>query len=42
MKRAQDLMSLYNMRGRFEQMGSLGLDMAKARVDAVVEKYGKK
>lgn len=35
-------MELYEMRGKFKQMGDTGLTRAKERVDAVVSKYAEK
>lgn len=39
MKRAKTLLELFEMRGKFKQMGDTGLTRSKARVDAVVAKY---
>ncbi|CZR51188.1 uncharacterized protein PAC_01063 [Phialocephala subalpina] len=41
MKRAKTLLELFEMRGKFKQMGDTGLTRAKQRVDNVVEKYAK-
>lgn len=41
MKRAKTLLELFEMRGKFKQMGDTGLTRAKQRVDNVVEKYVK-
>jgi len=42
MKRARTLIELFEMRGKFKQMGDTGLTRAKERVDAVVSKYAEK
>ncbi|KAH8657610.1 hypothetical protein BGZ60DRAFT_135096 [Tricladium varicosporioides] len=42
MARAKKLLELYEMRGKFREMGDTGLARAKERVDKVVEKYNKK
>jgi len=42
MKRAKTLLELFEMRGKFKQMGDTGLVRAKERVDAVVARYAKK
>jgi hypothetical protein len=42
MKRARTLMELYEMRGKFKQIGDTGLTRAKERVDAVVSRYADK
>ena len=42
MRRAKSLLQLYEMRGKFKQMGDTGLTRAKDRVDAVVAKYAAK
>ncbi|KAF4616210.1 hypothetical protein G7Y89_g15198 [Cudoniella acicularis] len=42
MARAKKLLELYEMRGKFREMGDTGLARAKDRVDRVVEKYAKK
>ncbi|KAE8441343.1 hypothetical protein EG329_005492 [Mollisiaceae sp. DMI_Dod_QoI] len=41
MKRAKTLLELFEMRGKFKQMGDTGLTRAKQRVDNVVERYAK-
>lgn len=40
--RAQTLLSLFEMRGKFKQMGDTGLTRAKERVDEVVARYARK
>jgi predicted ATPase len=42
MNRARTLMELFEMRGKFKQMGDTGLTRAKERVDAVVSRYAEK
>lgn len=42
MARAQKLLELYEMRGKFQEMGDTGLARAKERVDKVVDQYSKK
>ncbi|RDL36847.1 uncharacterized protein BP5553_06199 [Venustampulla echinocandica] len=42
MARAQKLLELYEMRGKFQEMGDTGLARAKERVDKVVDQYAKK
>jgi hypothetical protein len=42
MLKAEELVRLYGMRGRFKQMGDTGLTRARERVDAVVEKYSQR
>jgi len=42
MKRARTLIELFEMRGKFKQMGDTGLTRAKERVDAVVSRYAEK
>jgi hypothetical protein len=39
MKRAKTLLELFEMRGKFKEMGDTGLTRSKARVDQVVAKY---
>jgi hypothetical protein len=39
MHKAEELVMLYGMRGKFKQMGDTGLTRARERVDAVVEQY---
>lgn len=41
MRRADELVSLYGMRGKFQEMGDKGLGRAKERVDEVMERYAK-
>ncbi|KAF8854933.1 hypothetical protein BDZ45DRAFT_676556 [Acephala macrosclerotiorum] len=41
MKRAKTLLELFEMRGKFKQMGDTGLTRAKQRVDNIVDKYAK-
>jgi hypothetical protein len=40
--KAEELVMLYGMRGKFKQMGDTGLMRARERVDAVVEKYSRR
>jgi hypothetical protein len=42
MLKAEELVMLYGMRGKFKQMGDTGLTRARERVDAVIEKYTRK
>lgn len=42
MLKAEELVMLYGMRGKFKQMGDTGLTRAKERVDAVLEKYSRR
>jgi hypothetical protein len=42
MLKAEELVMLYGMRGKFKQMGDTGLTRARERVDAVVEKYSQR
>lgn len=42
MARAKTLLTLYQQRDMFRQMGSTGLSRAQERVDAVAAKYAKK
>jgi hypothetical protein len=42
MLKAEELVMLYGMRGKFKQMGDTGLTRARERVDAVIEKYSRK
>lgn len=42
MLKAEELVMLYGMRGKFKQMGDTGLTRARERVDAVVEKYSRR
>jgi hypothetical protein len=42
MKRARTLIELYEMRGKFKQIGDTGLTRAKERVDAVTSRYAEK
>jgi len=42
LKRARTLLELFEMRGKFKQMGDLGLLRSKERVDAVAARYAKK
>ena len=39
--RAKTLLQLFEMRGKFKQMGDTGLSRAKQRVDDVVARYAK-
>ncbi|PBP22862.1 hypothetical protein BUE80_DR006261, partial [Diplocarpon rosae] len=41
LNRAETLLSLFEMRGKFKAMGDTGLTRAKERVDAVVARYAK-
>ncbi|CAL3961908.1 unnamed protein product [Diplocarpon coronariae] len=41
LNRAQTLLSLFEMRGKFKVMGDTGLNRAKDRVDAAVARYAK-
>ncbi|PSS27741.1 hypothetical protein M430DRAFT_15002 [Amorphotheca resinae ATCC 22711] len=41
-KKAEELVRLYDMRWKFKQMGDTGLTRAKERVDLVVEKYAQR
>jgi hypothetical protein len=41
MKRASTLLELFEMRGKFKEMGDTGLTRAKQRVDEVIAKYAK-
>ncbi|PMD52002.1 uncharacterized protein K444DRAFT_249533 [Hyaloscypha bicolor E] len=41
-KRARTLIELYEMRGKFKQIGDTGLTRAKERVDAVISRYAEK
>lgn len=40
--KAEELVMLFGMRGKFKQMGDTGLMRARERVDAVIEKYSKR
>jgi len=40
--RAKKLLELYEMRGKFQEMGDTGLARSKERVDKVVDHYAKK
>jgi hypothetical protein len=42
MLKAEELVMLYGMRGKFKQMGDTGLTRARERVDAAIEKYTQK
>lgn len=42
MLKAEELVMLYGMRGRFKQMGDTGLARARERVDAVIERYSRR
>lgn len=42
MKRAKTLVQLFQMRGKFQQMGDTGLSRAKEKVDGVVSRYAAK
>lgn len=42
MLKAEELVMLYGMRGKFKQMGDMGLTRARERVDAVVEKCSRR
>jgi hypothetical protein len=42
MKRAKTLVQLFQMRGKFQQMGDTGLSRAKEKVEGVVGKYAAK
>lgn len=42
MLKAEELVMLYGMRGRFKQMGDTGLTRARERVDAVIERYSRR
>ncbi len=42
MRRARTLVELFEMRGKFQQIGDAGLTRAKERVDAVVSRYAEK
>jgi len=41
-QRAKNLLQLYEMRGKFKQMGDSDLTRAKERVDKVVAEYAKR
>jgi len=42
LKRARTLLELFEMRGKYKQMGDMGLLRSKERVDAVAARYAKR